>query len=285
MKCREFQEQISAAVDRYLQSDEMSTFGEHANGCPACRGEYEMELRTKQIVCSRMRMIPTPSSVTGALLMRLNNERSAPSATRDFTLRRVMRSPFMKPALAFAATCAVVIFLVRQPPVPSTAVVTASLAGTDIVLQSLSNFQAVIGGAIKPQIISDVPESVQIYFSGKTEFPVLVPSMRHCTLVGGAVNECAGTVIAHVVYRREGKLIYMCQACLATVTKGDKLNIPDRAKSGLEQTGWFSETTQDGNTVILWKKGATLCAAVAQMSREDLLACLTEGEVQDRSFW
>ena len=280
MKCKDFHEQISAAVDHCLQSGEMSSFVEHANRCPACRCEYEMELTTKLVVRNRARMVKTPPTVAEAILACLRDEGDTTASARMRSWKDLLRNPLVKPAIAFAATFVLVIFLIRQSSGPA-----ASFAGNDVILQSLTNFRAVVSGEIKPQILSGIPENVRNYFTGKTEFPVLVPAMKNCTLVGGGVNECSGTAMAHVVYRHEGQVVYMCQACFETVIKGNTLNLPERAKNEMQRTGWFSETSPGGDTIVLWKKGSTLCAAVARMNKDELLACLTEDEPRDPSSW
>jgi len=285
VKCRDFHEQISAAVDHCLQSGEMSSFVEHANRCPACRCEYEMELTTKLVVRNRARMVKTPPTVAEAILACLRDEGESTAFSLMKSWKDLLRSPLVKPAIAVAATFVLVIFLIRQSSGPASSVTAASFAGNDVILQSLTNFRAVVSGDIKPQILSGVPENVRNYFAGKTEFPVLVPSMKNCTLVGGGLNKFSGTAMAHVVYSHEGQVVYMCQACFEAVMKGDNLNLPERAKNELQRTGWFSETSPGGDTIVLWKKGSTLCAAVARMNKAELLACLTEDEPREPSSW
>ena len=105
--------------------------------------------------------------------------------------------------------------------------------------------------------------------------------MKDCILVGGVVNEYGGDKLAHVVYSRDNNVVYMCQACWERVQNGGKLNLPDEVKAELLRTGWYSRTLPDGGSVVLWTKGKTLCSAVARMSKEDLIACLTAAEISD----
>jgi hypothetical protein len=220
-------------------------------------------------------MVKTPPGVAMAILDRMRLE-DASSRSRARRWRRgVFASPIAKSAFFFAVAAAVVVFILRPTSSPvEQPIALERSASTDVIAQSLTNYRAVVNGDIKPQVVSSVPENVLSYFSGKTEFPVLVPAMKHCTLVGGVLSSCSGAPLAHVVYRLDDKLICMYQACWETVMKGEKLNIPDEALAELQRTGWYTKTDSAGDTVVLWRKGKTLCAAVARMDKDALLACL-----------
>ena len=134
-------------------------------------------------------------------------------------------------------------------------------------------------GEIVPQVLSDRADNVRTYFNGKTEFPVFIPAMRECTLVGGIVNEYHGMRLAHVLYRHGRQMIYLYEACRESVMKGDTLHLSREAKADLERTGWHCCTAPDGAAVVLWVRGRTLCAAVAPMNSDHLMAHLAEADV------
>ena len=108
--------------------------------------------------------------------------------------------------------------------------------------------------------------------------------MKDCRLIGGGQNELGGTKLAHIIYKHDSDIVYICQTCWATVQKGEQLSLPQEAKEELVQTGWYSRSQPDGRSVVLWVKGRTLCAAVSRMSREDLLACLSSDEPEQRGW-
>jgi hypothetical protein len=147
------------------------------------------------------------------------------------------------------------------------------------VRQSASNYEAVLKGEIVPQVVSDRPEYVRAYFKGKTGFPVFIPAMKECTLVGGTVNEYHGMRLAHVVYKHGLQFIYLYQACRESVMKGDTLHLSREAKNDLERTGWHCCTAPDGAAIVLWVRGRTICAAVAPMNSGHLMAHLAEADV------
>jgi hypothetical protein len=276
VNCKNFQEQISSAVDKRLAGHDMESFLAHAGKCAECRHEFEAESATKVIVQRRAKSVRAPDTLVQHISAQLDHQSSA-APPRQGWYKRLPQKSFVRPAIAFAAACIVIVFLVRDRPTEN-GVIQAGFAGNDIVLQSLSNYRAVVDGTIKPQMVSAQTGPLEQFFSDKTDFPVLFPKMKDCKLVGGVFNEYFGSKLAHVVYSHENEVVYMYQTCWETVMKGDPLHLSDDAKRALETTGWFTQTYGDGRTVVLWKKERTLCAAVARMSKENLIACLTDGD-------
>lgn len=273
MDCKTFQELISAAVDFQLTESEMLAFREHGRLCPPCRYEYEAEGATKAVVKLRAQRVRTPDNLVRQIAERCAAD-SALARTQWFP--DFLRRPFIKPGIGFALAFVSVLLLLKGPASDSP-FSQASLVSNDVILQSLTNHRAVVEGQIKPQV-SGEPAAMERFFSDITDYNVHMPLMKDCRLLGGVQNEFAGTKLAHLVYQRDNKIVYMYQTCLATVMKGDKLCLSKEAKESLERTGRFTESEPDGRTVVLWVKGRTLCAAVADMSEEQLLACIGSGD-------
>jgi hypothetical protein len=282
VNCREFQERITEAVDRTLGEEEMDMFVDHANKCPPCRSAFDEEVSTKTLVQKRVRMVRTPSSVAGAIMDGMHREDSAPLLPRLW--HSIFSRPSVASAIGFAIACAVVIIVLNTPSgLPEAA--SRAEAGGDVILQSLSNYHAVLSGSIKPQLVSAEPAAVRSFFEGKTEFPVLVPAMKECTLVGSVLDSYGGASLAHVVYRYGDQIIYVYQVCWETVQRGEKLRLPARVQNELKATGWHSDIAMDGDCIVLWTSGSTLCAAVAHMSKNDLVAHLSGVEGSARDAW
>jgi hypothetical protein len=285
VKCKEFQEQISAAVDRYLAKVEMDSFVEHAGRCPACRHEYELELTTNLVVHNRARMVRVPPTVQENILKSLDREESP---QRGSPFASLLRRPYVKPAVAFAVTAVAVALFVTRPTgerIPAGTPLEASMIGKDVIRQSVSNFHGVLNGSIRPQIVSSEPEELKGFFTGKTEFPVLVPAMGEWMLVGGVVNEHAGNRLAHVVYRHDDTIMYMYQVCWETVQKGEQLDMSAVVREDLLHSGWYTGVEPDGEAIIAWTHGKTLCVAVARMDRARLLTCLRSMESPLKESW
>lgn len=276
MKCKEFQELISAAVDSYLGDEQTQEFLDHANACSRCRSDYEAELSTKRLVTLRAPMVETPATVRLAILNRLEQESFAIPLRDPSWISRVTGSIRIRPTLGFALGLLATLIVIAQIVQPPARVAIA--AGNNVMLQSMENYRAVLTGSITPQVTSSDPENVRKLFDGATSFPVHVPKMKDCTLVGGVLNTYEGTPLAHVVYRHGEDLVYIYQACWTTVQEGERLMVPVHVMNSLRETGWYTEALDDGRTLVLWVRGATLCAVVASVDRDELIACLTSEE-------
>lgn len=277
MNCNEFHSHITEAVDRCLASGEMASFQEHARRCPPCRHEYEGELTTKLLVHNRARMVATPSHVRAAILQSIHHEPLQASPPPRFSLAAILEHQWVKAGLAVGLAAAVIILLVVRD-----VSVTDNSGERDVMQQSFTTYKAIMAGLITPQVVSDQPSRVKEFFSGKTEFPVNVPLLKRCTLVGGSVNDYSGSRLAHVVYRSGGTVVYLYQACWETVQQGERLQLSDKARAAIARAGWYTETVPDGYTIAVWTSGKTLCAAVAAMDKDDLIACVTEEEIEAR---
>jgi hypothetical protein len=274
VNCTEFQELISAAVDRYLSGEELEIFLKHAKKCPPCQDEYESEITTKLVVQSRTKMVKTPVAVARVISDTLGRETASRRAHKTPRWQEILRKPLLKPALALGLAIVLFLFYMENSPQRTDRFSQASLPGNDVILQSFANYLDVETGAITPQVVSTQPERVRDYFMGKTQFPVLVQAMRECTLVGAVLNEYSGAPLAHVVYKHAGQIVYVYQACWETVQEGDQLRLPDSVRFALLESSIHMETRSDGRTVALWTEGETLCAAVSRLDRDILLACI-----------
>jgi hypothetical protein len=252
----------------------MQAFLAHANACPPCRSEYDAEASTKRLIVMRAPMVETPASVQRAILERIASESAVPPAPSR--VPGFLTSLRIRPSLAYAFGLVALIIIIAQFVQPPARVAIAG--GNNVLLQSMENYKAVMAGSITPQVASSDPSAVLKLFEGATTFPVHVPRLRNCTLVGGVLNDHHGIPLAHVVYRQGETLVYMYQACWNTVQEGTNLMVPEGVMESLRKTGWYTETLAGGQTVALWVRGQTLCAAVADVGRDELVACVTSEE-------
>lgn len=279
VNCREFNQNITPAVDNRLSEQTFGQFLEHAKHCPRCRRDYEGEKKITVLVRSRIRPSRVPPGVVSSILTQIMCECTLPTKQYGSSWNRIIHAPFVRLLLALSLSSAAVLLLIIHPSSRTPAVNAAGIGPNDVILQSISNYQAVLKGEFTPQVVSDRPERVRTFFDGKTEFPVFVPEMKECILVGGIVNDFHGMRLAHVVYKHGQQTIYLYQACRESVMKGDKLQLSSEAKSDLERTGWHCCTAPDGAAIVLWTHGKTLCAAVSAMKGDHLRAHLLDADV------
>jgi mycothiol system anti-sigma-R factor len=283
VKCRKFQEQITASLDDALDPQEAQALEVHLAQCPECSSEYAVEKSARSLVRNRCKPLRTPPEVIQRISHALEVEAAAERPRERFSrLRNLASSIYFRPAVAFAVACFAIILIVNNNSTTRSNLVQASvLPDNDVIRQSLINFKAVSAGEIQPQIKSSEAGHVLSFFEGKTEFPVVVPPMLHCTLVGGVVNNYSGHNLAHVVYaHNDSDIIYIYETCWAKVQAGWPLQVSAEVLQQLKETGWYVAEDSDGNSIALWTKGGTLCAAVSRLDRERLVACLTAGEQQ-----
>lgn len=279
MECREYQEQITAAIDNVLEVDERQRLDAHLAACPSCKNEFESEKLTRFVVKTRCQRMRAPGDVLERISQQLANE--APASRPASWWSTLVESSYFRPAIAFAVACIAVVLIVNNnPSVNGPRTIEASvLPANDIIKQSLSNYLAVVKGEIKPQVVSDQPDFVQTFFKGKTEFPVVVMRMSGCTLVGGVLNEFGGKTLAHVVYsHNKSEIIYVYETCWETLQSGSPLHLAQDVQDELKRTSWYSTTIPDGRSLVMWTNGKTLCSAVSKLDKETLLACLSAAE-------
>ncbi len=282
--CQQFQQLITSAVDQRLSRLEMEAFVDHAAKCSTCRYDYELESAAKTIVQTRMKMVKTPRALTESIsrkIEQIDNERS--KAEKRQARGGFLNFPLVKPMLVLALLCAAVFAVVLSPsgfgPAPT------PVEGSDLLDQSVSNFHAVLAGLMQPQVLSDRPEEVMSFLSERASFPVQVPALDNCTLVGGSANDYHGMTLAHVVYKHDGQVIYVFQAPYDRVKFGDGLTLSEEAKQQLASYGSFSKIVPGGDTVILWVLGNTLCAAVSRIDRKELSKCLSQADEAMKTIW
>lgn len=267
MNCQEFEERITPAVDGRLEGDEAGAFRDHAAACPPCRRAYETERAVHDFVRKRSHALRTPGGVAAAIMDRLADPRFADAAAVRSTSRfRVTRLGFAVAAVLGGAALVTSALVSDLDPLPG--------IQPDVFAQSIATYAGMIGGTVKPQIMSTRPEVLQAFFTGRTTFPVHMAAVRDLTPVGALINETSGVPLAHIVYDGHGSLVYVYQTCWHTVQDGKKLNLPEHIMAALRGRGSYVEEGADGRTMVLWTDGPTLCGAVADMRRQDLLSHL-----------
>jgi hypothetical protein len=146
---------------------------------------------------------------------------------------------------------------------------------SNIISQSLKNYQAVIGGSIKPQLVSSEDE-VHSFLEKDVSFDVNVPKMKGCSSCSGTLSSFNGVKLAHVVYELGDKsIIYIYQADLNEAMNGTSIGLPDEAKQELQKTDWYIREFEGNKTIVMWRYKNTLCSAVSEMKKDELIVALS----------
>lgn len=269
MKCNEFHECVCEIIDKRLSDERVEELMMHAHKCPHCGYELNALALTSRIVKQKIQQQSVPAELYYSLLHRTGKKQ------KGFTgwLTSVFAGKALNPVAAFIVILAVAVgiysFWIPKSPQLSDE--------RNIISQSLKNYQAVIGGSIKPQLEDDI-DNVKLFLSKEVPFDVNVPKMTGCRKCGGVLSIFDGVKLAHVVYNVGGKIVYIYQADMNIAMHGKTIGLPEKAKDELEKTGWFIKEMPSNETIILWKYKNTLCAAVSKMQKDHLLALLTHKE-------
>jgi anti-sigma factor RsiW len=267
LNCREALELITAAADGRLEGDTRVRLESHLGLCGRCRDEFELETITKNVVRKTVRRtVPPPH-----LLHRIQQETAgAPAAA---PARRVF---WKHPGtlLAFGGVTAALVLLVLLVTPSASRHFHTHPADGNVINQTYNNFDAVLDGKIAPEIQTADFVAVKAFLTDQTAFDVKVPQLRDCALLGGVSSQYVGEHLAHVVYRRGKDLVYLYETPMKCFRQNSKLQLPEPVLSELSRTGWYIENHGGKCSLILWVVDSTLCCAIADMNKEELLACL-----------
>lgn len=264
MNCKEYQELISASLDGELSAEEQRDLDFHMSSCAECRAAFEVESSIKKLVKERISILQTPPAVVQRIMNGLNEGQHAAALSWRERFQEFLSRPLVRPAIAIAVTAVLLFALLNRAP------------DVDFLQRSVDNFKSVAGGSTAFQEASGEPAVLKALFAEQAAFPVLVPEMQGCTLLGGALDKHPGGVFAHVVYYHgmKAKKVYLCEVSWDKVLSEDGMTLNDDVRGKLESANYYSNVTPE-RTVILWRKGTTLCAAVSNMPEPDLVMCIT----------
>lgn len=272
MTCEDVKEQISLAVDNRLAGDLKNAFDHHIESCQRCKHEFELERLTKLVVSRAIRRASVPVELMDRIIAQLSS--SFPEQATDLWLQR-WRAWKLKPALALAVLAIIILLLFVSLPVNIRHTHT-SPDDNNMIHQAWNNYDAIIAGRIKPEITSSDPAEVKTFFAQRIAYPVHVPrTIGNCRLIGGLISNYEGKRVAHVVYKDDDQVAYLCQVDMSTVTDQKTLTIPDEAREHLEKTGWYVLSHGANCSLVMWLVDNTLCMAVAAMDKNELISYLT----------
>lgn len=272
VNCVQFKNLITPAVDDFLTGEERKEFEEHAGTCAACREQFEAEAAMKKAVRTYLPKVSAPQSVRDSVLSTIRNAPQPRSRMRAEFIRRARQ---VRPIGVAALLAAVLLLLVLFRGGSATTTIPDE---RNVIARSLVTFRALNAGELRPAFASGNHDRIESYLTTTTGIEVQVPRFRDFLPLGGLANKCNGIAVAHVVYSRGEKLLMMVELPLDEVLHGHSMSLPMNARSALLQTGWYSSTQPNGDVVVIWNHGTTLCAIVAQMNPEEIRQLLVEGE-------
>lgn len=276
MKCRKFRELITAAADGELEEGSRPQFEQHLSVCGPCRSEYELERATKAFVMRRLGRVVTPPSLRDRIVELLARERVAP-ARRRFSLTAFFGRPLGTGTIVLATSAAVVSLFLLVSPLRGRHSHTQPEDG-NIIHQTYNNFDQVIDGRITPQIVSTDRMILGSFFGSRVNFRVMIPHMKDYHLEGGVCSKYKHAKIAHLVYTNGSDFVYVYQTKLQNAGSDGSLQLPADVRSDVMATGWHFENHSPDCSLVVWLVDSTICCAIADIRREQLVANLRESE-------
>ncbi len=269
VNCYEFRECVCEIVDKRLNEERTNELLRHANVCPQCKFELQSMQATKNILQTKIQRRSVPADVYYSISNATLNTGNTSWFKKLFGFQ-------LNPVVAFVAAAVVAVgiyslFIPSNNGMPEEA---------NIISQSLKNYQAVIGGTLKPQLVSN-EDDVRSFLAKEVTFDVNVPKMKGCNSCAGMLSSFNGVKLAHVVHQVGDKnIIYIYQVAMNDAMDGTTIGLPDEVKDELKKTDWYVRELADNKTIVVWKYKNTLCAAVSEMKKDELIALLTEKEIK-----
>ena len=275
MNCKQVLEHISSAVDNVLEQGTRKDFDAHIKECVVCRTEFELESLTKRVLQRNVTHQPIPPDLAAKLTGQISAYGATVANPEGFSwIWRWLTFPQWKPALALGIAGIAGWFLFTSLPLNSRHLHT-SPNDNNIIHESFNNFDALLNGTLQPQVASNDPSVLRNFFAQTVSYEVNVPQMDECKLIGGMLSVCNGHKAAHVVYQHGRDVIYLYQVDFQEVLAGTVCILSPQAKEELLRTGWYVIADHPKCTLAMWVKGNTLCTAVADIEKNELIAYLS----------
>jgi anti-sigma factor (TIGR02949 family) len=275
MDCSDVQDYLGAVVDGEIDRNILSSINRHVQVCAGCRNELELERITKHLVKTHVPRVGASRALAANIMAQVARTTPEEQPSRPWydalTNLLTWRTTF---AVSGALAVLVLLTLFSTKSHHSH----AQPVDDNVIHQVYNNFDGVLDGKLVPTVSSADPSTVKAFFGSRVNFTVSVPRLKRCALLGGIFSEYKHTCLAHVVYKHGDKLIYVYQTRFKSVMDSGCLQLPAEAKRDLQQTGWYFENHAPDCSLVLWVVDSTLCCAIADIDKEQLLACLRDAE-------
>lgn len=275
MQCKEFSEYISPFIDGELDGAIESSFRQHLEACPRCRNEAELERITKNLVGHRLPRLYAPDKLVASIHQKLAGDTAVSFSVKGLTTSLLQQLTW-RTVFAIGAA-AVIIFLLTLIPF-RTHRSHAQPEDSSIINQTYNNFDGILDGKMTGEVSSEDPAVVRTFLSSRVNFPLTVPSPKNCKLISGGHSHYKCANLVHLLYQNDKGLIYLYQTSLRAINDERVLGIPAEVTRELRQTGWHVESHRPDCCLIMWIADSTICCAIGDMDKNQLLASFKESK-------
>lgn len=269
MKCKDFLELISSAVDNQLNENEKLIFNEHLKVCPRCKREYELERVTKSFVSSVCHPVYPPDSLKEKIVFQINN----------FKSQSIFNIPFLNPKkmywyLILPISIIVVILIFSSKSEHNHLV--KNLSENNLIRVNYTHFDEILAGNQEIAVETSNPAFLETKLRENYDGNISIPHLNNCELIGGWTSEEYGKKIIHTLYKDKDELIYCSQINFNDLLKDTQLYLEHKIVEKLKERGKYIQKDFECCSVILWLNNSQLYVITSEMDTNTLLSHLPE---------
>lgn len=263
-------ENITAYVDGE-KTDEKLNFESDIKSNKDFEFEYRVQSSVKRIVASKGIFTPCPEYLKERIKKEIreviinNVNRTNEDTNKKLSLSDLLKIIF-KPQLALAGAFIAVIlmFLFSSDGNKNFAeLIELQLGNKNMLFQARSNFENILAGKLKPQIISANSEIIKNYFrQSGVNYSSEVTECKNWNLLGGVVSEENGVKLAHHVYEKDGMLIYIYQAKKDYFLNDKILFLSSDLIEKIEESNYLI-CEKEYKTIATWEKSGNIFVLVS----------------------
>ncbi len=257
---------MSALVDNEIKDEETKQKVEnHIWRCATCRSEFELEKRTKQIIQSKVKLIPVPNELVSSVLSQIKLLQNG-YASQLKTYSNPGFKPWVETAFALGILAVVLIFAFLFVSIYEN-----KMAQKDLVAKEVSgivtHFDSISKGFIKPQIISDDLNQIQNEILSKANFTPVILHIPGFKIIGASVDvphsNSRDAKCVNLLYQNEDKMICLHQVPLS------QTSMHEDVKKRILKGEWIYDVIDD-ESFVLWGTAELVCCAVSNLPKEEL---------------
>lgn len=263
MNCSEVIEHLCSVVDGRLSGKELEEFKKHTEICKRCKGEYDLERITKNVLQSRLRPIPPPPYLEHRVLNHINNNVNSGNLFGRIASFFEFITKRWYITIGFSTAIILIFVLTRDPSAHSH----TSPNDNNFIHLVYNNFNAVQKGEMAS-------------FNQNKNPQLNIPHLKDCSLIGGCATDEKGQQVTHSVYKHESSIIYCLQINFDSIKNNPHLTLPSHVFAELKKSGRYVADMHECCSVILWVKDSNLFAVAAEMDKHNLMTYLIDTERQ-----
>jgi hypothetical protein len=143
--------------------------------------------------------------------------------------------------------------------------------------EAVNSFSRIASGEVGVQVPGEKRREVEEYFAKNgVSYSVRFPSVA-LPLAGGIVSRYGGRAFAQLVYSAKDRAIYVVEVPAAELRGGTRLYVTADVLARLEKGERIGETTAEGQSLVMFRDGDLVIAAVGNMEPQELQRAVRGG--------